>query len=454
MSASLDHSSTLPFDQTQYELLPPRSAIQRFDVLLPTSSSTRPLRTSLVIDDTTTLSQCIDMPSDELGLPVSTLELAGPGSRSRASRRSRPITDEDEAPEPIRWALTMNGESGERAGMDDRVLETIARLGGTIIRVSLDREWLFEPSHSRPRTAKRIDHVQGGDDNISLALSDLDSDLEPSTPGAKEEKDDTLKAHGQGLKSTSTPSAHITPTRPKPTARLSSIFAATVDTNQHPAPPSTPQMTLVNGGDLAGAIAEALSDGDHGLPVHGIGDQVDLNELGKRFASPMSTKGHNSKSRSVDVSGPARLLFGKSSPTSAISPDTPELASSPTPPSPSPHAFVSLSAGTGVNLTRLLPQSTGGSVSSTPGDEGWSKRFTLPSFGGWMGSPASTLSRIAGEMPPADTGSMKSSAQVSMASSIRPLEKQTTGGLWGWWAGVHQPEEGSAEAFVQGLVET
>lgn len=344
--------------------------------------------------------------------------------------------------------------------MEALVIDSIKRLGAITFHVALDEDWLLEPSPSRqPTSERRSERLKGNDDmvELALALNEIDENTDPLTQkenAEAEEKDDTLKASNQGLKTTPTPSAHATPARPRPTARLSSIFAAKVDTNQHPAPPSTPQMTLIHGGgNVADAIAEALSESDRGLPDHGV-HEMNMNELERRLGSPRSDKGKPPRHSSMDISGPARLLFGKSPPTSAMSPDTPDTVSSPTPPSPSPHAFVSLSAGSGISLTKLLPQTTGGSVSSTPGGEGWSKRFALPSFGGWIGSPASTMSRsIADTMGPPDSGSVRSSAQVSMASSNRPLEKQTTGGLWGWWAGSHQPEEGSAGAFVQGLVE-
>lgn len=28
------------------------------------------------------------------------------------------------------------------------------------------------------------------------------------------------------------------------------------------------------------------------------------------------------------------------------------------------------------------------------------------------------------------------------------MERQATGGLWGWWTGTNKPPEGSAEAFI------
>ena len=39
---------------------------------------------------------------------------------------------------------------------------------------------------------------------------------------------------------------------------------------------------------------------------------------------------------------------------------------------------------------------------------------------------------------------------VSLSGNVKPLEKQFTGGLWSWWTG-NRPEEGSAEAYIEGL---
>lgn len=53
--------------------------------------------------------------------------------------------------------------------------------------------------------------------------------------------------------------------------------------------------------------------------------------------------------------------------------------------------------------------------------------------------------------PQVDQGSIRSVDGVSLVGSVKPLEKQVTGGLWGWWTGANKPEEGSAEAYVEGL---
>ena len=49
-----------------------------------------------------------------------------------------------------------------------------------------------------------------------------------------------------------------------------------------------------------------------------------------------------------------------------------------------------------------------------------------------------------------DQGSLRSVDGVSLGGSVKPLEKQATGGLWSWWTG-NRPEEGSAEAYIEGL---
>ena len=62
-----------------------------------------------------------------------------------------------------------------------------------------------------------------------------------------------------------------------------------------------------------------------------------------------------------------------------------------------------------------------------------------------MGTPKYTAS------PEVDHGSDRSIDQLSLSGSVKPLEKQATGGLWGWWTGANKPEEGSAEAYIEGL---
>ncbi len=120
---------------------------------------------------------------------------------------------------------------------------------------------------------------------------------------------------------------------------------------------------------------------------------------------------------------------------------------------PRAFSFISLSAGTSAGLAQLLPSFTG-STSSTLNQngahsqgkaEGWSNRFSIASLGKWSNSLPSTAS-IAGEEHEVTTSRPES---VYSERSEASLEKQTTGGLWGWWTGSTKPEEGSAEAFIQ-----
>jgi hypothetical protein len=143
----------------------------------------------------------------------------------------------------------------------------------------------------------------------------------------------------------------------------------------------------------------------------------------------------------------------------SVAPTIPDATASPIPASPpTASSFISLSAGTSLGLTRLLPQITGTSTQSnasgspSTASRGWGKRLSLASLGSWSavstpdmnpGSP-NTQEDDGAVTPRADTVSLSG---VS-ASESRPVEKQYTGGLWGWWSGSAKPQEGTAAHFV------
>jgi hypothetical protein len=134
---------------------------------------------------------------------------------------------------------------------------------------------------------------------------------------------------------------------------------------------------------------------------------------------------------------------------------------SPAPPSSRPLSFISLSTGTSAGIARLLPQMTGSSTGSASPSvasrqsaaDGWSKRLSIASFGSWTGFTAAPASKAGDEeviTPRAESGVLQRGL-----GEAPPLERQTTGGLWGWWTGTnYKPEEGSAEAFIEGLRDT
>jgi hypothetical protein len=129
--------------------------------------------------------------------------------------------------------------------LDHRVMEMFK--GEGMIHVSIDEEWLFEltPSHSKSPS------ISGLDDTSEKEGNQED----------KEDKEDTLKAASPRPRTAILVKAQDPPTPQSPAqARLSGLFHAWVDTNQHPAPTSTPQLTLV-GGEATTALAGLLSEG-------------------------------------------------------------------------------------------------------------------------------------------------------------------------------------------------
>jgi len=138
------------------------------------------------------------------------------------------------------------------------------------------------------------------------------------------------------------------------------------------------------------------------------------------------------------------------------SPSSPETSS------PKPASFISLSAGTSLGLTRLLPQLTRSSADSTrspnPGRVGWTQRLSIASLGSWTGVMTSPDGDLLG-VPKDEDGETTPKAEVASLSGVsekssgeaKAIERQYTGGLWGWWTGGGKPEEGSPGHFVEGL---
>jgi hypothetical protein len=52
--------------------------------------------------------------------------------------------------------------------------------------------------------------------------------------------------------------------------------------------------------------------------------------------------------------------------------------------------------------------------------------------------------------PKAEVASLSGVSEKS-SGEAKAIERQYTGGLWGWWTGGGKPEEGSPGHFVEGL---
>jgi hypothetical protein len=179
----------------------------------------------------------------ELGLPVSTLDLVGPGSRSKGSQ----VGSGDTA---IRWAVRL-GANGEKLDLNRRVVEVFK--GEGVIHVSIDEEWLYELTPSHAKSPSMSGPAETGEKGSDLGDKEDRED--------KEDKEGTLRAASPRPRTAILVKAQDPPTPQSPAqARLSGLFHAWVDTNQHLAPPSTPQLTLV-GGESTTALAGLLSEG-------------------------------------------------------------------------------------------------------------------------------------------------------------------------------------------------
>ena len=104
------------------------------------------------------------------------------------------------------------------------------------------------------------------------------------------------------------------------------------------------------------------------------------------------------------------------------------------PPSPGYSASYGPSSATTL-LPKLVPQLTGGDPSSLI------KRFSITGIAGWGGG-------IPGPAPPVLTPTVEQTPEPEPEPPVpeaAPLVPQTTGGLWGWWAGGSKEDEKKRE---------
>jgi len=135
--------------------------------------------------------------------------------------------------------------------MDQKLLAIVQGEPEVTIHVLIDEEWLFEltPGHSTPKSPSAANTNEAKDSH------------EDEGEGEGEDKEDTLKAQAKAQLETPRKRTAIlmgkdTPTSPQSPgqARLSGLFHAWVDTNQHPAPPPT----LAGGSADTALLAEQL----------------------------------------------------------------------------------------------------------------------------------------------------------------------------------------------------
>jgi hypothetical protein len=204
-------------------------------------------------------------------------------------------------------------------------------------------------------------------------------------------------------------------------SRLSGLFHQHEDANRHPAPPPSRENS------------HHPHDADGG---------------------PAISRARRA-SRGTSLGSSLEALF--------MSPPPPQDPSSPVPPPHTPRRaeplqsppmvtspiFTSLSASAG--LARLIPQMTGTSVASSSATAskhtgGWGKKLSIASLGSWVVGGGSQETAV--DQPSYTVRSpTRSVSSLSEVSEV-PLEKQVTGGLWGWWAG-EAGDDGSPQALLK-----
>ncbi|WWC57807.1 uncharacterized protein I303_100342 [Kwoniella dejecticola CBS 10117] len=349
-----------------YMLIRPQAPYIKLSIMLPTTTSSVPLHTMMVIKNNPTFTDVIRDLQNELGLPKISDDLLGPSSvrcttsRSRSSSLASVVSGNEYRDDVIRWRIKVGPKQVEMQG---NVKEAMQGHEMDMVEISLDEDWLFE---------KR----ENGEDKVKTQVS--------TEAEEEESQKSTLKA------STSQP------------------LIAALEGLRSPASPLT-------------------SDSSHSaIPIDGLPNTSSI-------PSP---------------------IVPSSPPIQAISP-------------PRATTFISLSTGTSAGISRLLPQLTGppsasgvGSTPTTPnrGKEGGWKRFSLAGLGVWSGGD--TPNRGGNLSPPRaeDEGDTTPKGEPSAAEKalgvvgdIKPLEKQSTGGLWSWWTGSNKAEDGSPAGYIEAL---
>ena len=508
-TALLDTTSPIT-SCTSFDLIPPRTPLLSVQVALPTTTSTLPIHLRIPLSPSTTVIDVLNTLRAELGLPTSTSDLVGnrsrgDKSRSRARSNASSISSGSgsnagrDPSHDIQWKVAFRS-SGRSLSLEETVMESLQTEEEGAIVVEMDESWLMEKVKPHQSTS-------------------------PPTNDSEEEESDTLKASNSAGaiisfpppadNNTSVPSFHGGTSS---STRLSGLFHGWLDSIQHPVPPPSPQLSVASGhvnvrsslnglglqdalkgegpprplltttrhrrpASISGPMAspsivptptlrsddsttsttvevideeewEGFLVSSHMTSVFRADGQDELNLHGEK----RKTMANLSLDRKAYLLAQNRINSISNSPLD--SPPTPD------PKTPQPATFLSLSAGTSLGLTRLLPQLTGSSTDSTrspsPAKHGWTKRISIASLGSWAGVTPSTDPDHLSVTREEEDGEITPKAEVISVSGlsdknygdVKPMERQYTGGLWGWWTGSSKPEEGSPAHFADGLRES
>lgn len=213
------------------------------------------------------MADVIDQLTEELGLPSSTADLLRsptrntPGRNRAKSHVSSVFSGGTENSEGIGdelvWRVVARWEGGQiQLQLNDNVMEKLGGMRGGVMMIEMDEEWIME---------KRPDTQSSTPQSIQKPVVDLNSD---SADG-----DDTLKASTSASSIEVSAREHVAQsanilsafdTGTASSTRLSGLFHGWLDSNQHPAPPPSPQLSVVS---EHAAVRAPVHTHDFGSPV-------------------------------------------------------------------------------------------------------------------------------------------------------------------------------------------
>ena len=263
-------------------------------ITLPTTTSSTPVSLSLPVSSTSTIFDVLETLRGDLGLTVSTSDLVGNrsrGERSRSRARSHVSSvfsetgsDTGQAKgDDIQWKVARL-TTGETIELNQPVIEVLQDTDAEVLTVEMDESWLLEKVGAGSQPSSNAEPPAGEDEGDTLKASNSASGL--------------VAVSGTGTTSP-VPSFHGGTSS---STRLSGLFHGWLDSNQHPAPPPSPQLSIVSG---QAAVRTPLN----GLALHKALKGEDVNPV----------LAHARHSRPLSMSGPFSGPSGLKSPTAKAS---------------------------------------------------------------------------------------------------------------------------------------
>ena len=206
----------------------------------------------------------------DLGLPTSTSDLVSSKSvrKSASTRaRSKPNVGSEwshfgsnlaqETGREIIWEITIDSPAGRRSLGPGTLMDEMRGVEASKISVKMDQGWLLE--RARPlNMAPAMTQSQGS--QLEDLVRDAIENGEEQVQGVRTPERSTFSPSLPDRSITDRPSRTPYRTSPSPSNRLSGLFHGWLDSNNHPAPPPTLQLSTVNGVARLRSNSDFLND--------------------------------------------------------------------------------------------------------------------------------------------------------------------------------------------------